>query len=90
MTKLVSWKDEKLTRGLVGVYIRGDKVMLYSVLPVTMAKQTLVQEHATKVLNYALMQVIYSHYLSRHQTLLRRRCVMEAIGIQYCRKANKY
>ena len=64
MTKLVSWKDEKLTRGLVGVYIRGDKVMLYSVLPVTMAKQTLVQEHATKVLNYALMQVIYSHYFT--------------------------
>ena len=29
-----------------------------------MAKQTLVQEHATKVLNYALMQVIYSHYFT--------------------------
>ena len=37
-----------------------------------------------------LFYSILFYYLNHHQTLLRRRSVMGTIGIQYCRKANKY
>ena len=36
------------------------------------------------------MLVIFRHYLNHHETLLHRRFVIGTIGIQYCRKANKY
>ena len=60
MFPFFSQKDEKMTLGLLEV-CQGAKVMLYLVLSVTEAKQTLVRENPILILNSlnALIQVIY-------------------------------